>query len=257
MRRWLEQPLTRGLDLDDPRTTVARREVVRRKRFLRRLYGDWYADLRAALPEGSGGILELGSGAGFLADSVPRLLRSEVFFCPWVEAVLDAHHLPFAEGALRAIVMVNVLHHLPSPSTFFTEAARAVRAGGVIAMIEPWNTPWSRFVYRRLHHEPFDPNASEWAATAGGPLTGANGALPWILFTRDLHHFAARHPEWTVESVEPDMPIRYLLSGGVGMRSFMPGFTYPFWRALEDLLKPISRRAGMFARVVLRHRPAR
>src|SRR5262249_31802772 len=37
------------------------------------------------------------------------------------------------------------------------QATRCVRSGGVVAMIEPWVTPWSRFVYTRLHHEPFQP----------------------------------------------------------------------------------------------------
>jgi hypothetical protein len=29
-------------------------------------------------------------------------------------------------------------------------------------MIEPWVTPWSRFVYNLLHHEPFDPETPSW-----------------------------------------------------------------------------------------------
>jgi SAM-dependent methyltransferase len=254
MGRWLQQPLARGLDLDDPRTTAVRREVLRRKRFLRRLYEDWYADLRAAVPAGDGAVVELGSGAGFLADSLPRLVRSEVFFCPWVEAVLDAQRLPFAARSLRAVLMINVLHHLPDASAFFSDAARAVRPDGVVAMVEPWNTPWSRLVYTRLHHEPFLPAASEWGAGPGGPLSGANSALPWILFHRDRDRFAAVHPQWSLETVRPMMPVRYLLSGGVGMRSFMPGFAYAPWRALERGLDGLSRRAAMFAHVVLRRR---
>ncbi len=29
-------------------------------------------------------------------------------------------------------------------------------------MIEPWVTPWSRIIYKYLHHEPFDPHETEW-----------------------------------------------------------------------------------------------
>ena len=38
LKHWLEHPLTRGLDLDDPRTTHLRRRVLDEKRFLRRIY---------------------------------------------------------------------------------------------------------------------------------------------------------------------------------------------------------------------------
>ena len=82
--------------------------------------------------------------------------------------------------------MTNVLHHLPQPGRFFDEAAGCVRPGGVVAMVEPWNTAWSRWVYRHhLHHETFLPAAADWEVPRGGPLSAANGALPWILFARD------------------------------------------------------------------------
>jgi hypothetical protein len=33
-RKWLAHPLTRDLDLDDPRMTIARRKILKEKRFL-------------------------------------------------------------------------------------------------------------------------------------------------------------------------------------------------------------------------------
>lgn len=254
LKRWLEHPLTRGLDIDDPRTTHLRRRIVAEKRFLRRIYEEWYGMLAASLPEGPGAVLELGSGAGFLRDFVPGLVRSEVFFCPGIDAVLDGLALPFAPGSLRAIAMTNVLHHLPRPVRFFTEAARCVRPGGVITMIEPWVTPWSRLVYTRLHHEPFDPGARDWEIPAGGPLSGANGALPWILFRRDRELFERAAPEWRVRSVEPFMPFRYLISGGISMRDLSPAASFPLWRGLERALHPFRHRLAMFAHVVAERR---
>src|SRR5262244_3270831 len=64
------------------------------------------------------------------------------------------------------------------------QATRCVRLGGVVAMIEPWVTPWSRFVYTRLHHEPFQPEAEQWEFPVRRPRSGANGALPYIIFVR-------------------------------------------------------------------------
>ena len=250
LRRWLAHPLTRGLDVDDPRTTGERRRILASKRLLRDVYEEWYGALAGALPPGPGAVLELGSGAGFLAARMPGVVTSECFWCPWTALALDGQQLPFAAGSLRAVVMTNVLHHLPSPARFLDEAGRAVRPGGVVAMVEPWNTAWSRWVYRRLHHEPFDPDAG-WETAGGGPLSGANGALPWILFDRDRARLERDHPQWRVARVEPTMPLRYLLSGGVSMRNLVPAFTAGWWRRLERALYAHGHRLGMFALVVL------
>lgn len=255
-KAWLEHPLTRGLDIDDPGTTHLRRRILREKPFLCRIYEEWYRALAADLPAGAGPVLELGAGAGFLGDFVPSLVRSEVFYCPGIDAVLDGQALPFAGGSLRGIVMTNVLHHLPSPRLFFTEAARCVRPGGVVAMIEPWVTPWSRLVYTRLHHEPFLPEATAWELAGGGPLSAANGALPWILFARDRERFLGEQPAWRLRAVEPIMPFRYLVSGGISLRSLMPAVSYPLWRGVERALAPFRHRLAMFAHVVLERRSA-
>jgi SAM-dependent methyltransferase len=254
LTRWLEHPLTRGLDIDDPRTTRLRRRILAEKRFLRRIYEEWYKAIAASLPPGEGPVLELGAGAGFLADFVPGLLRSEIFYAPGIDAVLDGLALPFRDRSLRGIAMTNVLHHLPRPLRFFTEAARAVRPGGVVTMIEPWVTPWSRWVYTRLHHEPFLPEARGWEIPAGGPLSGANGALPWILFQRDRERFEREAPGWRVRSIQPMMPFRYLVSGGVSLRGLTPAASYPLWKGLEKMLSPFNSRLAMFAHVVIERR---
>lgn len=245
----LAHPHTRGLDLDDPATTGRRRAIVNEKPFLKAIYRDWYDQLAASLPAGQGRVLELGSGAGFLQDVVPGLITSEVFFCPFVKTVLDGHALPFERGSLRGVLMTNVLHHIPDPILFLREAAAAVRPGGVIAMIEPWHSSWSRFVYTRLHHEPFLPDAPAIGVVRGGPLSAANGALPWILFERDRTAFERDFPEWRIETLRPMMPFRYLVSGGVSMRSLMPSWSTGLWRWLE---RALDRRMSMFALVVLR-----
>jgi SAM-dependent methyltransferase len=249
--RWLAHPLTRGIGVDDPRTTELRTRIVREKAFLRRLYEDWYATLAAAVPEGAGQVLEVGSGAGFLKQVVPQAITSEVFHVPHVDLVLDAMALPFGGGGLKAVVLVDVLHHMRDPARFFEEAARCVRPGGACLMIEPWNTSWSRFVYQRFHHEPFEPDAG-WTLPPGGPLSTANGALPWILFERDRADFARRFPQWRIEAVRPRMPVAYLASGGVSMRSLLPGALYAPLRLLERAIPGVERGLGMFAFIVLR-----
>ncbi len=248
---WLAHPLTRGLDLDDPRTTELRRRIVLDKGFLRRIYEEWYEAIAAVMPAGDAPVLELGAGGGFLAEVMPGVIASEVFPCPSAHCVLDAHHLPFPDGALRGIAMTNVLHHVSNVRQFLDEARRCVRAGGVMAMIEPWATSWSRLIYTRQHHEPFDVDAASWEFASTGPLSGANGALPWILFCRDRRQFEAAFPEWRIETLRPMMPLRYLLSGGVSMRSLMPGWSFGLWRGLERLLSPWMDKVAMFALIVV------
>ena len=118
-------------------------------------------------------------------------------------------------------------------------------------MIEPWVTPWSRLVYQNLHHEPFLPDAAEWRFPRTGPMSSANGALPWIVFDRDRARFEHEFPEWRIASIELLMPFRYLVSGGVTMRSLAPGWTFGVWRSLERALNPWMNRLAMFARIVL------
>jgi SAM-dependent methyltransferase len=258
LEKLLEHPLTRGLELDRPETTALRRQILREKPFLKRIYEEWYEQIAAHLPAGEGAIVELGSGAGFLADRIPGLITSERFVLPELSLVLDAHQLPFRGKSLRGIAMTDVLHHLSEPRRFFAEAARCVRGGGAVVMIEPWVSSWSGWIYRRLLDEPFDPHAVDWEAPARGPLAGANVALPWILFERDRERFEREFPQWRLTTLRPMMPFRYLLSGGISMRSLMPAASFEFWRGFEVLLRPFDRSLAMFVHVVLERtgRPA-
>jgi hypothetical protein len=257
LKQHLAHPLTVGKDIDSPETTRLRKQIIESKPFLKRIYEEWYDEIANEI----GGIfgtkptLELGSGAGFLASRIPDLITSEIFLLSGMHVVLDAQHLPFAASSLKGIVMTNVLHHIPEPVLFFQEAQRCVAAGGVIAMIEPWLTAWSRFVYKNLHHEPVDESNISWKIDGKGPLSSANTALPWILFDRDHDKFAERFPEWEISAVKPLMPLRYLVSGGISLRNLMPSWTFSFWRAIEALLSPLRHQLGMFAKIVLIHRP--
>ncbi len=251
-KRLLAHPLTRGLDIDDPWTTALRRRIIREKPFLKKIYREWYALIASAVPGGNRPILELGSGAGFMDEFIHGLVTSDVLACPGVHMVADGQALPFAAGALRGVVMVEVLHHIPDAGQFFAAAGRCVAPGGVIAMVEPWVTAWSKQVYTRLHHEPFEPDAVDWGFSSSGPLSSANGALPWIILERDREKFEQRFPQWRIETIKPLMPLRYLLSGGVSMRSLQPGWSFGFWKTVESALNRFGPDASMFAFIVLR-----
>jgi SAM-dependent methyltransferase len=162
--------------------------------------------------------------------------------------------MPFGDQVLRAIVFTDVLHHIPNVRLFFSEAVRCIRPGGKVLMIEPWVTAWSNFAYRHLHHEAFSPEATDWSFPSAGPLSGANTAVPWIVFQRDRRTFEAEFPQLEIEQILPLLPFRYVVSGGVGMRSLMPGFTNRIWLKLERMLQPWMSHLGMFAFISLGRR---
>jgi SAM-dependent methyltransferase len=252
LKSLLEHPLTRGANLDDPSTTWLRQTIIEQKTFLRRIYEEWYGMLAAAVPNGPAPAIEIGAGAGFLAKYIDGLIVTEIFRCPDITMVLDACALPFEDRSLRAVVMADVLHHIPQCRRFFAEAGRCVQPGGVIAMVEPWVTSWSRLVYTKLHHEPFSTDTDTWEFPTSGPLSGANIALPWMLFERDRARFEAEFPMWRIETVRPLMTFRYLVSGGVSLRGLVPAWSFGAWTALEQAMTPWHHRWAMFAFVVLR-----
>jgi len=240
------------MNVDSPETTALRKTIIRSKGFLFRIYQEWYDLIRTRLPAVDGRVVELGSGAGFIKECIPNIITTEILPLDGIDVQIPLDgSLPFDDCELSAIVMTDVLHHIGAPRRFFKEATRTVRPGGSIVMIEPWVTPWSRLIYNKLHAEPFRPDAIEWEFPAAGPLSGANGALPWIMFQRDRKEFELEFPEWRIVSIEPMMPFAYLLSGGVSMRAFCPGWMYNACRVCEKFLGRIGVRADMFALIEL------
>lgn len=207
--------------------------------------------LKEHLPAAPGIILELGSGGGFLKEIIPQAKTSEVVPIPAIDLVCDAcSDLPFKDGELRAILLVDVLHHLPDTPAFFKIASDKLRSGGRIIMIEPWNSTWSRLIYQHLHHEPFDPAAQSWSFPSEGPLSSANGALPWIIFRRDRERFTELFPQFCILKCQGLMPISYLLSGGVSLRAMAPGWLYQTVRMTEKLTG-MERLCPMFTLLVI------
>jgi hypothetical protein len=72
----------------------------------------------------------------------------------------------------------------------------------------------NRFLLR-IYFDPAakDSAAKDWTFPLAGPLSGANGALPWIVFERDRQAFEAQFHDFEIRAVRPLMPIRYLISG--------------------------------------------
>jgi SAM-dependent methyltransferase len=220
---------------------------------LKRLYHRWYASIGAVLRPGK--TLELGGGSGNLKEYFPAAVSSDIVFCPWLDAVLDAHTLPFRGGSLDNLVLFDVLHHLGAPMVFFREAERVLRPKGRIIMIEPYVSWGSFLVYRFLHAEGMawrtDPfRGQDRAGGQRDPFRG-NQAVPTLIFEKYRREFGRAFPGLRVLRDERTDPILYPLSGGF----HHPGLCPPgLWRALEHLerrLRPLNRCLGFRMFVVL------
>lgn len=250
----LQHPLTRGMELDDPRTTLLRKKIIRQKPFLRKIYEEWYSIIYQSLPAINGPILELGSGAGFLKEYIPDLISSDIIAISGNDIVCDALNLPFSQNSLRAIVLLNVLHHIMKPDIFFLETQKCLKKNGVMILIEPWVSAWSKVIYNKLHHEPFAPDSPSWTLPESGPLSGGNDALPWIIFQRDRDIFEKK-TGWYAATIQPIMPFRYLLSGGISMRNIMPSWLFrPITYIENNIPDPLMDNMAMFAIIVLKRK---
>lgn len=237
---------SRKEDLNDPKISADRALLLRSHPYLRALYSYWYHSVLSQLPSCSGQIIELGSGGGFLKECLPSVITSDVLFISGVDLIMDARMPPIRQNSIRAIVGTNALHHIPEVWKFLQQAEWMLMAGGRLIFMEPWPTVWSRFVYRYLHHEPFEMDA-EWELPEGGPLTAANGALPWILFERDRKDFLKEFPSFSILSIKTLMPVSYLACGGIGHAWPLPGSWFAILRALESMFDGL----GMFSLITI------
>ena len=236
-------------DLDDPNASLAHRDIILKKPFLKRLYNDWYLIFIIKSKEiKNGKYLEIGSGGGFLKDVFPEVITSDILTLPNVDLIFTAEEIPFKENELASIVMLNVFHHIPKPHLFLKEAQRTLIKGGKIIMTEPANSSLARFIYKRFHHEPFDEKGQR-EIKAGNPLSNSNQALPYIYFERDLDLFKKGFPSLKINSIKYHSPFSYIISGGVSRSAMLPFFMYNFVKGIEWLFSPFFKQIGLFCTI--------
>jgi SAM-dependent methyltransferase len=234
------------LPLDSPERTLYHRELILRKKFLRKLYEQWYGEFLLEienLPNDT--MIELGSGGGFLKELVPGMICSDVLELPTNDLTFSALDMPFENNSVGGIFMVDTMHHIPDIEKFLEEVSRVLVKNGKMILIEPANSWWGRLIYKNFHHEPFNP-AGDWTIPASGPLSGANGALPWIVFERDNSIFRMKFPNLKIETIQYRNPLLYLVSGGVSFRQLLPDFMFPMMNKIDHILPKLSKQMSMF-----------
>lgn len=233
-------------DLDHPLRTVEHRDLILSNKYLKKTYEEWYSYLIDALPKIDGDILEIGSGGGFLKQVLPQVITSDILELEYCDLCFSAEDLPFQDETLSAIMMVNVLHHIPNPEKFFSEAERCLKPGGKILLIEPTRTFLSQLFYKKIHHEAFDVNES-WQLQPGSPLSNSNQATPWMILKRDKKKFDTLFPKLLRIKYKVLMPFNNVLSGGLSWQPLLPLWMYSAVRFFERILSPFSSIIGFFA----------
>lgn len=225
--------------MGDPRI-AQHRAAWQAKPALRAVYEDTYRRIAAALVPGP--VLEIGGGSGHLKRTLRDVVATDVVAEPGLDAVADAHALPFAPGRFANLVMVDVLHHLAAPRVFFDEACRVLRPGGRMVLVEPAVTPISRIAFALFHPEPVDMTADPLAAAtppARRDPFAANQAIPTLLFSRDRARLLAAFPDLRLVAFHRLGLVAYPASGGYRAWSLLPGALVPAVLRLEDALMPV------------------
>jgi SAM-dependent methyltransferase len=246
----------RFLSSADPLNNYA--DVWHRKPVLRAVYQDFYDRLTPECRPGT--TIEIGGGIGNLKQRLAYVVATDIQFAPWLDCVADAQRLPFAAGAAANIVMVDVLHHLEFPAVFFREAARVLRPGGRVLMVEPAITYGSTLFYRLFHHEPVRTSAEALADGTPDPRRDpydSNQAIPTILVTRERDRFHARFPDLRIARVVWFALAAYPLSGGFQPWSLLSAGMARRLLRLEHAIEPlIGRLAAFRVMIVIEKKPA-
>jgi SAM-dependent methyltransferase len=239
----------RGLD----QRQLTHRGVWASKRALRELYRDYHRLLLDCCPAGP--LLDLGGGTAHIKESRPDAISVDILKFPGIDVVADAHRLPFRDEFLSGIIMLDVLHHLERPVDFLKEAARVLKHGGRLAMIEPAMTTVARPFYDRFHEEPIDMTADPYALVTRSPDRDpfdANQAIPTLLFAKARARDTLQQaiPALRVRSVDWLSLFAYPMSGGFQPWSLIPGAMVKPMLALERSVPMALRRHLAFRMMI-------
>jgi SAM-dependent methyltransferase len=231
-------------------------EAWRSRPIVRRLYGDWYRLVVSRLSAVEGLTVELGSGISRFKEHYPAAVATDIQPTPWVDEVVDAERLPYEDGEIANLVLIDVFHHLPSPARFFDSASRVLARGGRIVLLEPYCSRVSYFAYRRLHHERTDldtPPFADDAHAATSPMA-ANQARATLVFFRNADEYARRWPSLPIVDRQLLALFTYPLSGGFTRPKLVPDAAYRPLNVVERVLSPFARLLAFRCLVVLEKR---
>lgn len=239
-----------NIDLDSVECILVHKRIIQQNKFLNRIYIDFYKLFKKIKTPNKGLKVEIGSGGGFIKQLIPQVLTTDVVLGGGIDKKINLEKIDLKNGSVSAFYMLNVFHHIKNPKRALEEMQRCLMPGGKIIMIEPWMTLFSKFIYQNLHHENFDMGTG-WKIKGKGRMSDANGALPWIVFKRDIERFGKLFPNLKVNYIKPHTYLKYLVSGGLSRKAFLPAFFHPAVALTEKFLSPFNKYLALFATIEL------
>jgi SAM-dependent methyltransferase len=129
-------------------------------------------------------VLVVGSGGLRLGAPGDRVLNTDVAFGPAVDAIADAHDLPFPDGSFDLVIAAAVLEHVADPQRCEAEMRRVLAPGGHVFADTPFLQPvhmgaydFTRFTpigHRRLFRH-YDEIAAGISNGVGSALAAQSG----------------------------------------------------------------------------------
>ena len=236
-----------AIDTQAQEQLLRHRRVWEQKPILRRIYNDEFFARLLATQKPNGISIEVGAGPGFFKQIAPDVVSTDLIWCSWLDAIVDAQQLPFRTGSVSNVLGLDMLHHLARPMNFLGEVSRVLVPGGRLILIEPWITPFSYFIFRFLHQERCDLSETPWRdnqATAAPTKMAFDGnqAIPYLLFGKN-HRAETLDALPGLELVRLDRfcLFAYLLSGGFKSMNLLPEFLYPAVSKFERMTSPLWR----------------
>ncbi len=223
------------------------RDIWYKKKIIRIIYSAWYEKILKDIKQDNGKTgktgktLEIGAGSGNFKLFKPDSISSDIDLCEWLDISFDAHNMPFKNHSISNIVMIDVLHHLANPIIFLKEARRILKKDGRLIMLEPYPSPFSLFIYRKFHPEPyiFDIDYFEKKQIENKNTWDANQAIAYLLFFKHIkktEHIIGN--DFKIIKREKLSCILYPASGGFENKSFIPDFLIPLFQFFEFILIP-------------------
>lgn len=257
LRRKLTDDRLKNLNPDSSEFTEMHHEILSERKYMQDVFRGFYdeiinCDKRFFSAEGK--VVEIGAGSSFIKKYYPSVITSDIKLTPYTDMVIDALAMPFADNSLRAVYGIHCFHHFADPDKFFTELVRVLIPGGGCILIDPHYSWMANKFYKALTDEEiFDKKMNGWKSGISGPMKGANQALSYIIFKRDVELFHKKFPELEIVFQKTFTNyLRYFVAGGL---NFKPLLAYSFRHVIkvfEFLLLPFRRLFAVHHIIVIR-----
>lgn len=199
-------------------------------------YQQYFDKIMDMIPQRADYIVEIGGGIGNFKAAYPNLCSTDLVESPYIDAAVDALEMPFPDKSLDAVVMVDVLHHLPMLHGSIREIHRCLKPGGRWVFVDVYSSLISWWVLKLLHPEPIQFTEAIWdqsKSLSSDDPWDSNQAVATELFWNDPERFHEMHPGWkliTKEAFDWCWP----LGGGFSYPPFIPRF-------MKSALTPLSQ----------------